>query len=223
MFVRFLLSVLFFLGITFTVNAQGYITAAGLRFHNSVDANALGITLQQRVMPNVTVGLIAESRHKEPIVTFTGRYHKQILFKGFNIFAGAGVHTNFKNLSTTESLNNFKYGLNGILGAELRLPFFPLVVTADFMPEINKVKNIDPANAKEWNTLMATNFSVKYVFYSDKKKRKKERKKRKTEKKERRQDFFENIKDKELRKKKRKQFLNDIKNKFKKNSEPTKS
>jgi len=183
----------------------------------------LGITVQQRVIPNITVGLIAERRHKEPIITATARFHKQILFKGFNVFAGVGAHTNFKDLSTVESLNNFKYGLNGIVGAELRLPFFPLVISADFMPEINKVKNIDPTNAKEWDALLTTNFSVKYVFYSDKMKRKKQRKSRKADKKENRQEFFDSMKDKEFRKEKRKQFFDNLKNKFNKKPAPTKT
>jgi len=217
MFNRFFALVLLVIATTFITNAQGYITAGGLRYHTSEDSNALGITLQQRIMPNVTIGLIAERRHKEPIITATARYHKPILFKGFNVFAGVGAHTNAKDLSTvTESLNNFKYGLNIIAGAELRLPFFPLVVTADFMPEINKVKNIDPVNAKEWNALLTTNFSVKYVFYSDKMKRKKLRKQRKEVRKEKRQTFFDNIKDKDFRKEKRKQFFGNIKNKFSK-------
>lgn len=223
MFLRFLASFIFVLVATISINAQGYITAAGLRYHTSENSNALGITLQQRIVPNFTLGLIAERRHKEPIVTATVRFHKQILFKGFNIFTGVGAHTNFKDLSTTESLNNFKYGLNGILGAELRLPFFPLVVAADFMPEINKVKNIDPANAKEWNALLTTNFSVKYVFYSDRMKRKKQRTKRRSEKKEDRQEFFDDFNDKEKRKENRKQFFDNIKNKFSKKSSSTKS
>jgi len=223
MFFKFWASFIFFLTATFSISAQGYITAAGVRYHTSENSNALGIIIQQRIVPNITVGLIAESRHKEPIVTATVRFHKQILFKGFNVFAGAGAHTNFKDLSTTESINNFKYGLNGIVGAELRLPFFPLVVAADFMPEINKVKNVDPINAKEWNALLTTNFSVKYVFYSDKMKRKKQRTKRRTEKKENRQEFFDDFKDKEKRKEKRKQFFDNIKNKFKKEPPTTKS
>lgn len=216
MFNRFFALVLFAIGIATITNAQGYITAGGLRYHTSENSNALGIILQQRIVPNITIGFIAESRHKEPIITATARYHKPILFKGFNVFAGLGAHTNTKDLSTTESLNNFKYGLNIIAGAELRLPFFPLVVSADFMPEINKVKDIDPTNAKEWNAIFTTNFSVKYVFYSDKMRRKKQRKERRADKKEKRQEFFDNLKDKEFRKDKRKQFFDNIKNKFNK-------
>jgi len=223
MFIRFLTSIIFIVGVALVTNAQSYITAAGLRYHTSKNSNALGITIQQRIVPKITLGLIAERRNKEPIITATVRFHKQILFKGFNVFAGAGGHTNTKNLSTVESLNNFKYGLNGIIGAEVKLPFFPLVVTADFMPEINKVKNVDPINAKEWDALLTTNFSVKYVFYSDRMRRKKGRKKRKEENKENRKQFFDDLKDKDLRKEKRKQFFNNLKNKFKKKQKPTKS
>jgi len=214
-----------FLLLIFSINiivAQGYITAGGLRYHTSDDGNALGIVLQQRVIPNVTIGLIAEQRHKEPIITATARYHKHLLFKGFNVFAGMGAHVNFKDLSTTESLNNFKYGLNVIAGAELRLPFFPVVVAVDLMPEVNKVKNIDPVNAKEWDALFTTNIAVKYVFYSDKMRRKKQRKERKATRKEKRQEFFKNLKDKDFRKEKRKQFFDNIKNKFKKKPASTK-
>jgi len=69
MFNRFFAIVLFIIGTATITNAQGYITVGGVRYHTSENSTALGITLQQRIIPNITVGLIAERRHKEPIIS----------------------------------------------------------------------------------------------------------------------------------------------------------
>ncbi len=159
------------------VLAQGYITAIGLRYSGSSTVSNIGITLQQRISPGFTIETIVEWRQKEPILTLLAQYHQPLLFKGFNVYAGIGGHTNLANLEVSDNLNNFKYGMNGVLGAELRLPFFPLVISADIMPELNKIK--DPIDFKEWDVKASTNISVRYVVYSDKMKRKRLKKKKK--------------------------------------------
>jgi len=159
--------------------AQGYITAAGLRYSGSNDVNSIGITIQQRIKPKLTIELITEWRQKDPILTALFQYHKPLLFKGFNVYAGIGGHTNLADLDLRENINNFRYGFNGVLGAELRLPFFPLVLSADFMPELNKIKDPVQTNPKDWNLIASTNLSVRYVLYSDKMKRKRLKKKKK--------------------------------------------
>jgi len=159
------------------VSAQGYITAIGLRYSGSNTVRNIGITLQQRIAPSITIEAITEWRQKEPILTLMAEYHKSLLFKGFNVYAGIGGHTNLSDLEVGDNLNNFKYGMNGVLGAEVRLPFFPLVISADIMPELNKIK--DPPDLKEWDVNASTNISVRYVAYSDKMKRKRLKKKKK--------------------------------------------
>jgi len=168
---------LLILGIQGLILAQGYITAIGLRYSGSNTKSNIGITLQQRVAPKITIEAITEWRQKEPILTLLGQYHQPLLLKGFNVYAGIGAHTNLSNLELSDNLNNFKYGMNGVLGAEMRLPFFPLVISADIMPELNKIK--DPPDLKEWDVKASTNISVRYVVYSDKMKRKRLRKKKK--------------------------------------------
>ena len=159
------------------VSAQGYITAIGLRYSGSSTVSNIGITLQQRISPGFTIEAITEWRQKEPILTLLVEYHQPLLFKGFNVYAGIGGHTNLADLEVSDNLNNFKYGMNGVLGAELRLPFFPLVISADIMPELNKIK--DPIDLKEWDVKASTNISVRCVVYSDKMKRKRLKKKKK--------------------------------------------
>lgn len=173
---RIVFIALLILGAQGIVSAQGYITAIGLRYSGSSTVSNIGITLQQRVAPSITIEAITEWRQKEPILTLLAQYHQSLLFKGFNVYAGIGGHTNLADLES-DNLNNFKYGMNGVLGAELRLPFFPLVISADIMPELNKIK--DPVDLKEWDVKASTNISVRYVVYSDKMKRKRLKKKKK--------------------------------------------
>lgn len=176
---RIVFIALLILGAQGLISAQGYITAIGLRYSGSSTVSNLGITLQQRIAPNITIEAITEWRQKEPILTLLAQYHQSLLFKGFNVYAGIGGHTNLADLEVSDNLNNFKYGMNGVLGAELRLPFFPLVISADIMPELNKIK--DPVDLKEWDVKASTNISVRYVVYSDKMKRKRLKKKKKKE------------------------------------------
>jgi len=220
-------------GATTFINAQGYISALGLRYSgNNSGLGSLGVTLQQRVTQNTTLEVIGEYRSKDPILTALFEFHKPIFIKGLNIYVGGGGHTNLARLSEGDVVNNFKYGINGILGAELRLPFFPLVISADIMPEINKVKFKDPVdvNLKDWDLKASTNISVRYVLSSDRMKRKKQKKKKKEAKqelkaekqevrKEKRETTIDNIKDKE----KRKQWFEKLKDKLPKLGEKEKS
>jgi len=176
---RIVFIALLILGAQGLVSAQGYITAIGLRYSGSSTISNIGITLQQRIAPNITIEAITEWRQKEPILTLLAQYHQSLLFKGFNVYAGIGGHTNLADLEVSDNLNNFKYGMNGVLGAELRLPFFPLVISADIMPELNKIKTVDPSDLKQWDVKASTNISVRYVVYSDKMKRKRLKKKKK--------------------------------------------
>lgn len=179
----------------FLAEAQLYNTAVGVRFSSfvidSVGGNTLGLTVQQRITPRITIEAIGEMRNKQPILTAMLEYHRPLLWKGLNIYGGVGGNTNLSNID----VKDFSYGIDFILGAELQIPFLPLVISADIKPAVLQTFNelgVKDVMKLDWRT----GISARAVIFSDKQKRKRLRKKKKEFRQDKRQDFFEDIKEK---------------------------
>lgn len=176
------------------VQAQHYNTATGVRFSSfvsdSVGGNTLGITIQQRITPRFTIEAIGEMRNDQPVLTALVEYHRPLIWRGLNVYAGVGGNTNLAKVD----VKDFSYGLDFILGAELKIPFLPLVVSADLKPAVLQTFEVGVKDVMklDWRT----GVSVRAVIFSDKQKRKRLRKKKKDFRQEKRQDFFEDIKEK---------------------------
>ncbi|MCA0238479.1 MAG: hypothetical protein LCH81_19045 [Bacteroidetes bacterium] len=139
-----------------TVSAQRYKTAAGIRIDNGVN-----LTVQQYI----TNGWTAEGILHTPIasdnfgVTLLAEKHHKILFRGFNFYAGGGMHyygTNSARSADALTENNV-WGLTGIGGAELSVGRINFAV--DWKPELhlsgNEVKPFDWTGAS---------LSVRYII-----------------------------------------------------------
>lgn len=178
----------------FVVEAQLYNTAAGVRFSSfvsdSTGGNTLALTIQQRITPRFTIEAIGEMRNTQPVLTALLEYHKPILWRGLNVYAGVGGHTNLAKVE----VRDFSYGLDFIIGAELQIPFLPLVVSADLKPAVLQTFNLGVKDVLELD--WRTGISVRAIIFSDKQKRKRLRRKKKEIRQDKRENFFDDIKEK---------------------------
>jgi len=127
-------------------NAQKYITAAGVR----LGGGNYGITVQQAVASRVTIEGIAGLSQREYSGTILGEYHFGILGPSLNYYFGAGGH-----LGHNKDTGDFG-GFDGIVGAEYKVAFLPLLLSFDFKPSL-EIKSDDYAR-------FPTAFSIRYVL-----------------------------------------------------------
>lgn len=126
--------------------AQKYITAAGLR----LGGGAYGLTVQQAVARRFTIEGIAGLGAREVSGTLLLEHHFGILGPSLNYYLGVGGH-----LGTNKDAGHVS-GLDGIIGAEYKVAFVPLVLSFDFKPTL-ELAGADYAR-------FPTAFSVRYVF-----------------------------------------------------------
>ncbi len=122
-----LISSIAFLAICSCVFAQNYNTAGGLRV-----SNGIGLTIQQRVADQITVEGIAFTSFNTGYLAVLGEYHGKLIRKGFNWYAGAGVHTGYER-----NVDNNPSGMLAVVGLEMKVKRF--VISADVMPRANFV------------------------------------------------------------------------------------
>lgn len=145
------LALLFLLLLTgLTASAQKYRTNAGIRFGR----NDFGVSLQQKIMDQVTLQGILAAGGREVDGTLLIQKHFPIIGKGFNYFIGAGVHA-----GNLKDYGGF-YGGDVILGGELKMPVFPLVFSIDVKPAVH-------AGHEDWITLDG-GFTLRYILVKEK-------------------------------------------------------
>ncbi len=159
----------------FSANAQSYMTAGGLRAGTD-----WGLTVQQRLTKSITVeGIVQSSLQREEVmVTALAEKHYALVFRGLNIYTGAGLHKGWLSGQSSEPVPvDFKnpFGLTFIGGAELTLG--RLNFSYDFKPAIN-------VTGGERRFYTQTGVSIRYVFLTNKQFRKKQKAKRKKKRKE---------------------------------------
>ena len=131
--------------------AQKYRTAAGVRS----GGGSYGLTIQQLVLPKTTVEGLAMLAPRERSATLMAERHFGILGPSLNYYFGAGGH-----YGRHRDDGPF-WGFDGIIGAEYKVAFLPLVLAIDFKPTIEY-------GSADWNRF-PTAFSVRYVFIKQKK------------------------------------------------------
>ena len=96
------------------LNAQGYITAGGLRI-----GDGIGFTIQQRVLDRWTAEGILNYQFSKNEAVITGLFERHIplISRRLNFYVGGGFHTGVNN----ENAPEFKrpLGLTAISGVEL--------------------------------------------------------------------------------------------------------
>jgi len=130
--------------------AQKYITAAGLRLGGTGSAGGYGLTLQQAVGRRFTVEGIAGLGAREISGTLLLEHHFGILGPSLNYYLGAGGH-----YGHNRDTGRFG-GFDGIIGAEYKVAFLPLVLSFDVKPTI-EVNGADYAR-------FPSAFSVRFVL-----------------------------------------------------------
>lgn len=136
--------------------AQKYTTAAGLRLGTD-----WGLTVQQRLTDRWTGEFILQSSlaREEMLVTALAEKHMRLVFKGINLYGGAGLHKGWNTQQDLENPVTDPFGVTLIGGAELtvgRLNF-----AYDFKPAIN-------LSGGEKNFYTQSGISVRYVLIKDK-------------------------------------------------------
>ena len=151
---KYLLFIFLWIG-GFTVNAQSYRTAAGMRLGTD-----WGITIQQKIYKDITLeGIFQSSLKRDELgVTLLVEKHNRLISRRFNFYVGGGVH---KSWVTDEDLEyGAPAGVTIILGAELTIA--RLNLSWDFKPAVN-------IWGGEQTFYSQTGISLRYVFIKKKK------------------------------------------------------
>lgn len=94
-----------------------YITAGGVCIGNN-----MGLTLQQRVWPKMTVEGVLETNFRgDSRFSATLQRHHNIIFKGFNYYYGLGLHRGWEAIAYDNPDHDHAWGASGIVGIELML------------------------------------------------------------------------------------------------------
>ena len=131
--------------------AQKYRTAAGFR---SAGSN-YGLTIQQLIIPKTTLEGLGMVAPRERSATLLAERHFGILGPSLNYYLGAGAH-----FGRHKDDGRF-WGFDGIIGAEYKIAFIPLVVAIDFKPTIEY-------GSADWNRF-PTAFSLRYIIIKQRK------------------------------------------------------
>ncbi len=154
-FIRFCSSAFLFSSLSIALSAQSYKTAAGVRIDNGVQ-----LTVQQYLLNNWTAeGILHTSVASDNLgLTLLAEKHQKIIFRGTNLYYGAGGHYYWNNQASRNDtqVNNNVYGLSFIGGAELTLGRINLAV--DWKPELHLSESAKPF---DWN---GASVSVRYIF-----------------------------------------------------------
>lgn len=152
---KFCVTLLLVFVFQFSVQAQKYRTAAGIR----IGRNDFGLTAQQKLFKQTTLEGIAAFGGREVSATGLIEQHFPVLGKGFNVYLGAGAH-----IGHLKDHGGF-YGADLLAGAELKVPIVPFVVSIDLKPAFH-------INHEEWGGI-AGGLSIRYILVKEKKEKKK--------------------------------------------------
>ena len=136
---------------------QSYKTAAGIRIDHGIN-----FTVQQHIADNWTAEGILHTPINSDEMGFTllAEKHQKILFRGLNLYAGAGGHYYWQsaaNRTETASVADNVFGLTFIGGAEVSLGRFN--VGFDWKPELHLAG--DQTHPFEWT---GGSISVRYIL-----------------------------------------------------------
>ncbi len=157
--VRVILPFIFLLA-ALPLQAQKYNTALGLRFGD----NHYGVTAKQRVLGRTTLEGMVIIDPLQYNGTLLLQQHFPVIGRGLNIYLGPGVH-----VGEQKETGKFR-GVDVVVGAELKIPALPLVVSADIKPAYH-------VNHSDWFDF-STALSLHYIIGKDTK-NKRDREKRK--------------------------------------------
>ncbi|MCS7036511.1 MAG: hypothetical protein RMJ33_03910 [Saprospiraceae bacterium] len=151
---RILGLILFLAAHTFASQAQSYKTAGGIRMDNG-----LNLTLKQHIANGwAAEGVLHTSIGSRDLgATLLAEKHHRILFRGINIYYGAGAHYYWQNEPLRQDAPYAEdiYGASFIGGAEISLG--RINVSIDWKPELH----LNGGGGFDWN---GSAISVRYVL-----------------------------------------------------------
>ena len=138
------------------LSAQSYKTAAGVRLDKGFN-----LTVKQHLVDKWTLeGIVHTPIGTSDVgVTLLGEMHQKIIFRGVNLYAGAGAHYYWNNDHSRreDEITNNVAGLSLIGGAEISLG--RLNVSVDLKPELHLIG--ESAYPFEWP---GASVSVRYIL-----------------------------------------------------------
>ncbi len=140
----------FILLIAFTVNAQVYKTAVGLRLGPNTAAVSAGITGKYFLNEKAAVEAILGVNNGLSICGLYEIHFPIDAVKNLQWFAGAGAYVSFRSGSSN-------LGAAGIIGLDYKFEEIPLNISLDWKPELNIISKIGFESS-------GLGFSARYTF-----------------------------------------------------------
>lgn len=183
---KYLLPFLLFCISHFSVLAQSYDLAAGVRLGTD-----LGITAKLRVPPldeNFTLETIVQTslEREEGLVTVLGEQHFPLITRRVNLYAGGGFHAGWLE-DDPDRAPDYKApaGISLIAGAEIN--FKNINISTDFKPAVNLSGGEKRMYSQTAISIRFIPFKRHDIFESPRQKRKRKRQRERAQRREQRQ------------------------------------
>jgi hypothetical protein len=177
--------------------AQSYGTAAGIRMGNNKSHRTIGLSLQQRVLPGITVeGIVQSDFSNNTTFHALAKKHSRLISRRFNYYYGAGLAYGWEESShrvpetreIVHTYGNRTMGADFIVGVELTL--LRTNISLDYKPNINLVGDRNPWFAGQ------VGMSARYVLVKSSEQKRKQRQKKRAKRRSNSGNAFENIREK---------------------------
>ncbi len=183
---KIILTLIVVLWLASPVAAQRYNTALGAR----IDRDMLGITVKQRFFRTVAAEGIIAGNNEAMIGTVLLEKHYPIAGRGLSAYMGGGAH-----VGGAESGGTI-LGPDIILGAEFKLPFMPLLVSADIKPAYHfRTASDEEDDISRFD--FSTAISVRYVIGKERSEDRQRYRKHKRKRRDRSKEKVSKVKDRE--------------------------
>lgn len=176
--------------------AQSYGTSAGIRMGSNKNHRTFGLSVQQRVLKDITLeGIIQSDFNNNHTAHLLVEKHSRIISKRFNYYYGAGMSVGseeslVKNPETREITRTYGNGtLNADLIIGIEMTMLRTNFSLDYKPSVNIIGNRGPWYAGQ------IGISARHVIVKSAEQKRNQRKKKRN-KRRGKTPFFENIRDK---------------------------
>jgi len=176
---------------------QSYGTSAGLRMGNNKSHRTIGLSMQQRVLPQITVeGIIQSDFRNNTTAHALVKKHSRIISRRFNYYYGGGIGFGVEESShripatreIVHTYGNQTINAEFIIGAEVTLLRTNLSI--DYKPNVNLVGERTPWFAGQ------VGMSARYVVVKSKEQKRKQRQKKRAKRRTKSGNIFENVREK---------------------------
>jgi hypothetical protein len=132
---------------SFSLKAQEYKTAAGIRLGPSSPAIAPGFTIRHFLDEKHAVEGIVGINNGIGICALYEWYHPVATVEHLQWFVGAGGYAAYRNnvsfIGENSNKNNTSYiGAAGVVGVDYKFRDIPLNISIDWKPELNIIENV---------------------------------------------------------------------------------